>query len=68
MKTVAKAIYRQVYFLRDYLNAKLFFNAKSYKNVIKAFHQLYFNSKVADNNTFWFGRPVLKTPFDLWVF
>ena len=68
MKTVAKAIYRQVYFLRDYLNAKLFFNAKSYKHVIKAFNQLYFNSKVADNNTFWFGRPVLKTPFDLWVF
>lgn len=68
MNTVFKAIYRQVCFLRDYLNAKLFFNAKSYRHVIRAFHQLYFNSKVADNNTFFFGTPLLKTPLDLWVF
>ncbi len=68
MGTIFKAIYRQICFLRDYLNAKLFFNAKSYEHVIRAFHQLYFNSKVADNNTFFFGKPILKNPLDLWVF
>jgi cephalosporin hydroxylase len=65
---IGKSIFRQICFLRDYLNAKLFFNAKSYAHVIRAFHQLYFNSKVADNNTFFFGTQILKNPFDLWIF
>jgi cephalosporin hydroxylase len=36
--------------------------------VIKAFHELFYNSGQWASNTFWMGVPAQKCPLDLWVY
>jgi cephalosporin hydroxylase len=37
--------------------------------IVKQFHRLYYNTRARTwTNTRWFGVPVIKCPFDLWVY
>ena len=50
---------------------RAYINPKSEKNIVKAFHQLYYNSAVwnkAWGNTYYFGIHTMKCPLDTWIY
>ena len=72
LKTVIRKflnrIYERVYIPKVY---KYFRGKVDVPNEITQFHKLYYNSWGEDatwRNMYWLGTPILKNPFDLWIF
>ena len=62
-------IKREVSTLRDLVYHRLYFSAKSEKDIIQQFHKLYYDSSNFGRTfaqTHWMDVPVRKNPFDLW--
>ena len=50
---------------------RAFISPKSEKNIVKAFHELYYNSEIwhkGIGNTYWFGIKTMKCPLDCWLY
>lgn len=50
---------------------RFYINPKTEKNVVKSFHELYYNSTIWNKglgNTYWFGIKTLKCPLDCWIY
>lgn len=50
---------------------RFYINPKTEKNVVKSFHELYYNSEIWNKglgNTYWFGIQTLKCPLDCWIY
>lgn len=50
---------------------RVYINSKTEKNVVKAFHELYYNSAVwnkAWGSTYYFGIHTMKCPLDCWIY
>ncbi|KKQ95041.1 MAG: hypothetical protein UT21_C0009G0006 [Candidatus Woesebacteria bacterium GW2011_GWA1_39_11b] len=50
---------------------RFYINPKTEKNVVRSFHELYYNSTVWNKglgNTYWFGIKTLKCPLDCWIY
>lgn len=57
--------------LRDFLFPRVYINTRLEREIVDQFHKLYYDSKKFGKSwgdTFWLGVPVLKCPFDLWVY
>lgn len=53
------------------IHHRLYIDPRLEKNVIDQFHKLYYDSHIFGKtwgNTFWMGIPILKCPFDLWIY
>lgn len=50
---------------------RFYINPKTEKNVVKSFHELYYNSTIWNKglgNTYWFSVKTLKCPLDCWIY
>ena len=69
IRKVLNRIYERVYIPKIY---KYFKGKVDITNDITQFHKLYYNAWGEDatwrKNMFWMGTPILKNPFDLWIF
>lgn len=57
--------------LQGLIYHRLYISPNSEKNVIKNFHELYYNSSVWEKglgNCYWFGIKTLKCPLDCWIY
>ncbi len=51
---------------REFLR-RVYFSQKANKKIIDIFHKFYYDSGI-HRKTYWFGVPVWKIPFDLWIY
>lgn len=57
--------------VRGLIYHRVFINPKSEKNIINAFHELYYNSQIwhkGTDDTYWFGIKTVKCPLDCWIY
>jgi cephalosporin hydroxylase len=70
-KTLLASARHEVFVFRQLLRERTYISPRTEREVVDAFHKLFVESGTWNRghmNTRWMGVPLLKCPFDLWVY